>query len=663
MKEGESEGEDVAALGRALASCDLGGDVPDGAANGARRRERGVTEVGEAEINEPGVRRIFADEQVVGAHVAMNDVEEPLRVGGFVDGRERAKGGLGYAGDGSASLARAAYGDGGQRRHRELLHHEPRALAVFARVQEPRRTPPCESAEHASLDVELRARQWVGSKPWDEALADRDHSPRGIVHRHCLRRRTLREVTGNKVVANGEGHSRMVALYAVRGSRERPPMPFLDLISRAAQPPKGATCMGRRSAIVLATTLSVMAGCSSSSSSGSPSQVFVPGFEAGPSPALDGGTMIPVDGGHTVGMPDGGIPSQPDATTPPDTGTITPTVDSGGPVVVPSSGIVITVIPDNTNIAQGLLTAITNATTAVHMEMYLLTNATYIAELIKLKGQGVDVKVVLNQTFPSGTAAAQTNGTTASGSYATLKAGGVDVIWAPADYVSGESGYTHEKTVIIDPGGTAEQAWIMTMNLDTDAPKDNREYLAQDTNAADITEAEAIFEADYAGTSITPTGDLVVAPAPPNNCATVLLDLINSATTSIDMEAEEIDESGTATETKVFAALVAQAKAHVTVRLVLEDSTETPQATAVADLIAAGGEVRGYAYGGSGLDIHAKALVADGARAYVGSENFTGGSLGYNRELGVYFEEASEVSKVDSTIIADFNAGSTYSSQ
>jgi phosphatidylserine/phosphatidylglycerophosphate/cardiolipin synthase-like enzyme len=138
------------------------------------------------------------------------------------------------------------------------------------------------------------------------------------------------------------------------------------------------------------------------------------------------------------------------------------------------------------------------------------------------------------------------------------------------------------------------------MNLDTDAPKDNREYLAQDTSSTDIAEAEAIFEADYAGTSITPTGNL---------------------------------------------------------------STETPQATAVPDLIAAGGEVRGYVYGGSALDIHAKALVADGTRAYVGSENFTGGSLGYNRELGVYFSEASEVSKVDSTIVADFNAGSTYSSQ
>ena len=201
----------------------------------------------------------------------------------------------------------------------------------------------------------------------------------------------------------------------------------------------------------------------------------------------------------------------------------------------------------------------------------------------------------------------------------------------------------------------------MTMNLDTDAPKYNREYLAQDTTAADVAEAESIFEADYAQTSITPTGNLVVAPSPPNNAASTLLQLILSATTSIDLEAEEIDDSGTATEAKVFAALVAKAKAGVAVHLVLEDSSESTQSSAVAALQAAGGEVRGYAYtGGTGLDIHAKALVADGARAYVGSENFTGGSLGYNRELGVYFETPSEVAKIVTTITSDFAGGGTY---
>jgi len=231
------------------------------------------------------------------------------------------------------------------------------------------------------------------------------------------------------------------------------------------------------------------------------------------------------------------------------------------------------------------------------------------------------------------------------------------VSWAPT--TTGFDSYTHEKTVIIDPGSANGQAWIMTMNLDTDAPKYNREYLALDTNAADVTEAEDIFEADYASTSITPSGSLIVAPSPQNNAQPAILALIQSATTSIDVESEEYDSSGL--ETAIASALVAKAQSGVTVHMVLETSTESSQSTAVSALQAAGGKVVGYTYSGSsGLDIHAKAIVVDGATAYVGSENLSGGSLGYNRELGVIFSEPSEVAKVASTIGMDFSGGTTY---
>jgi cardiolipin synthase len=405
--------------------------------------------------------------------------------------------------------------------------------------------------------------------------------------------------------------------------------------------------------------LSAGAGCGSNAGSSDAGAVFVPTFEAS-MPGVDGGVTHADGGVVVVTPPDGSIIPIPDATTgpTPDTGVMPPPGMDSGMTIVPSSGIVITVIPDGTGDAAGLLTAMKNAQTTVHMTMYLLTNQAYINELISLKGAGKDVKVILNQTFPTGTSASNTNAST----YTSLKSAGVDVQWSPT--TTGFDNYTHEKTVIIDPGGADESAWIMTMNLDTDAPKYNREYLAQDTNSADVAEAESIFEADFASQSITATGSLVVAPAPPNNCTSVLLDLVNSATTSIDMEAEEIDESGSSSETKIFAALVAKAKAGVSVHVVLEDSTESTQSTAVSGLQAAGATVVGYVYsGGSGLDIHAKALVADGARAYVGSENFTGGSLEYNREIGVYFTTASEVAKVQSTIASDFAGGSTYSSQ
>jgi phosphatidylserine/phosphatidylglycerophosphate/cardiolipin synthase-like enzyme len=317
------------------------------------------------------------------------------------------------------------------------------------------------------------------------------------------------------------------------------------------------------------------------------------------------------------------------------------------------SGISVTVEPDGTGEAEPLLRAIDGAQEAIHVEMYLLTNEVYIDALARQSAAGLDVKVVLNQAFPSGTAKSDTN----LRSFAELTSSGVSVAWAPTS--TGFDGYTHEKAVIIDPGAPEGHAWIMTMNLDESGPRYNREYLADDTNEADVAEAEAIFQADFAGVEATPVGNLVVAPSPQNNASSVLLGLIEGARTSILIEAEELDDVGL--EADLFAALTTQARGGVDVRVVLEDAANSEQTTAVNALLAAGGRVAGYAYGnGSGLDIHAKALVVDGTTAFVGSENFSGGSLGYNRELGVVFTSAVEVAKVDGAITSDFSNGSAY---
>jgi phosphatidylserine/phosphatidylglycerophosphate/cardiolipin synthase-like enzyme len=396
---------------------------------------------------------------------------------------------------------------------------------------------------------------------------------------------------------------------------------------------------------VAAIAAPLLVGCSGSSGKDAPYT------SDGGNPTGDSGTQGGGDSSTQPPPADGSAPPGDSGSGADETGTPTPGSDTGP--VASSSGIVITVIPDGTGDAAGLLSAMQGAKTAVHMEMYLLTNATYINALTTLAKSGIDVKVILNQTFPSGTSSSDTN----ASSYTQLQQGGVSVSWAPT--TTGFDSYTHEKTVIIDPGSANGQAWIMTMNLDTDAPKYNREYLALDTNAADVTEAEDIFEADYASTSITPSGSLIVAPSPQNNAQPAILALIQSATTSIDVESEEYDSSGL--ETAIASALVAKAQSGVTVHMVLETSTESSQSTAVSALQAAGGKVVGYTYSGSsGLDIHAKAIVVDGATAYVGSENLSGGSLGYNRELGVIFSEPSEVAKVASTIGMDFSGGTTY---
>ncbi len=360
-------------------------------------------------------------------------------------------------------------------------------------------------------------------------------------------------------------------------------------------------------------------GCSSSNASSSGPDA---GADAG---GGDGGSNA--DGGG--GMD--GTTSQTDSSTP---GMDSPSgTDSGQPGMDSGSGPQFTssdqIIVEPSDNADMLLSAIQGAHTSIHMTMYLLDDSRFIDALTTAKGNGVDVKVILNQTFPMGQGSNQS-------AFDSLQSGGVSVVWAPAGFT-----LTHEKCVILD--GTT--AWIMTMNLEASSPS-NREYLNIDTDSADVTEAETIFAADFANQSSAPTGKLLVAPGG----RYLLIDLIQSAKTSIEVEGEELSDYG------IVPALASAQMAGIHVKIVLSDAnlSNANEATAIQTLKSAGVSLVSL----SSPYVHAKAMVADGARAYVGSANFTAGSLDHNRELGVMTNNATAVQLVDSTILGDFGNGS-----
>ena len=295
---------------------------------------------------------------------------------------------------------------------------------------------------------------------------------------------------------------------------------------------------------------------------------------------------------------------------------------------IPLTANVKIIAEPNGNNASELVAAINAATKSVHVIMYLFSSTAVENALVAKKNAGLDVKVMLNRTFPAGGSNA--------GIYASLQSSGVSVQYAPVNL-------THEKCVIID----GAVAWIMTMNTTTSAPSSNREYLAIDKDADDVAEAEAIFEADWANMPpTTVTGKLLVAPI---NAKERLLGLVNSATSTIDIEGEEFSD------TQITEAIAARADTGVKVRLVVSSATPTAsQSGAIGYLKMHGGA---KAVSTSNPTIHAKAIVVDGKAVYVGSANFTTGSLSYNRELGIITGAASEVSVVANAIQQDFAAG------
>lgn len=330
--------------------------------------------------------------------------------------------------------------------------------------------------------------------------------------------------------------------------------------------------------------------------------------------------------GHGDGTDDGGTTAGDDG------GTLTD--DAGNPIlpdgalipVGPTTGVKVLVEPNGNN-ASELVAAINAATISVHMTMYLFSSSDVEAALIAKKKAGLDVKVILNQNFPGG-------GGTNQAMFTDLGANHIPVVWAPIDL-------THEKCVIID----GKTAWIMTMNTTQTSAQTNREYVAIDHDLDDVVEAEAIFEADYAHTPAPISGKLVVAPV---NARARLVALINSATTTLDIEGEEFADPA------ITDAVDARGDAGVKVRLIVADNAPSSgQASAISFVKNHHGKVVSV----SSPYIHAKAIVVDGKEMYVGSANFSTASLSYNRELGLITNTASEVALVAAAINKDFAAG------
>ncbi|HEU5417258.1 MAG TPA: phospholipase D-like domain-containing protein [Streptosporangiaceae bacterium] len=286
------------------------------------------------------------------------------------------------------------------------------------------------------------------------------------------------------------------------------------------------------------------------------------------------------------------------------------------------------ILPDQGETA--IYNFINSATSSVNVTMYELRDTTVETDLVNREKAGVNVRVILD-------GARQSVNQTA---YNTLQAGGVGVTWSSTAFT-----YTHQKTVTVDN----RESYISTGNLDTTYYSTSRDYGVFDTDAADVAAVVAVFNADYAKTSITPSDgdDLVWSPT---DSQTRLLALINGAQHSLDIEQEEFSD------TTLVNAIVAAENRGVTVRVVVEDPSS--YTSELNEVTAAGGKVTGYS-DPSGFYIHAKAIVADygtsTAKVFLGSENFSSNSLNNNRELGLIISDPAVLSGVESTFTADFN--------
>ena len=272
-------------------------------------------------------------------------------------------------------------------------------------------------------------------------------------------------------------------------------------------------------------------------------------------------------------------------------------------------------------------TAFAGAKHSIDLEMYEFTDSALEAQLAAKEAAGVRVSVILDADY-------ERSRNQPAATY--LSAHHVSVTWAPSSVIY------HAKFAVID----ARELLIGSGNFTSRYYATTRDFWVVDTQGADVKATTAIFNADLHGrTYVVAKGeDLLESPG----STTTIIQLINSATRTLQVENEEIDSY------RVEDALVAAARRGVNVTLVMTYSSEWT--SAFNDLKDAGVHVR-VDHGESPVYIHAKAICADCAtphgRAFIGSQNFSTSSLTYNRELGIVTNSPSIVAPLAHTLSVD----------
>lgn len=277
--------------------------------------------------------------------------------------------------------------------------------------------------------------------------------------------------------------------------------------------------------------------------------------------------------------------------------------------------------------------ALREASSSVDLVIYELEDPAIESALSAAEARGVRVRVILQNVNTFGRHPNQA-------AYDFLKTHGVPVIWAPSYFA-----LTHEKALVTDQ----RRALIMTFNLAPQYYATSRDFGIEDSDPADVAAIETAFDSDWSGAQrAAPVGhDLVWSP----DSAPLLLELIGTASSTLDVYNEEMADP------RITTALEAAAARDVRVRITMTYATSWK--AAFKELSAAGVVVRTYASSAS-FYIHAKAVIADDARVFVGSENFSAQSLNDNRELGIVLNRPDIIASLESTFGEDFSRARPY---
>lgn len=309
--------------------------------------------------------------------------------------------------------------------------------------------------------------------------------------------------------------------------------------------------------------------------------------------------------------------------------------------------------PSHTLIVQpddgrtAVLNALNAAKKSIDLPIYEISDPQIMSALESANRRKVAVRVLYNwYSFP-----ADMQQRAIMPAIKQLKAAGIQCKQAPKKFE-----VTHEKAFVID--GTT--AIVMSFNLTSEYFSDTRDFGIVTTVPAEVSEIAAVFQADWSNKPTVPKAPSLVWS--PVNSRTKLTALIEGAKKTLDIYCEEAEDPGT------LGAMVAAAKRGVRVRfiaaLLTGNGTANGNARGITFMQNGGVQAvcKSFLVPSQGANvqmyIHAKMILADygtaGARAYIGSENFSCVSLNDNRECGILVTEPAILDRIQATYNSDW---------
>ena len=273
-----------------------------------------------------------------------------------------------------------------------------------------------------------------------------------------------------------------------------------------------------------------------------------------------------------------------------------------------------------------IINEINNAQHELLVEVYLLSDKDVISSLCNARKRGLAIDVMLEH-HPFG------GGNLNNNSRQNLLDCNISVNWSNPNF-----SLTHEKTITID----SKEVFILNQNLTASSFSKNREFDVLDKNLNDVNEIRSIFVSDWQRKTYKPNSThLLVSPDTSRN---EIVKLIRSASTTIDIEAEDIDDIQ-------IVSLLGQIAKTEKVRLITPTLNQiSSNKNALNSLKTQGVEVRTL----SSPYVHAKLILVDDKNAYIGSINLSSQSLDKNREVGIIISEQTGIQILQSVFETDW---------